>query len=361
MRKHHPDNERIKRRHLQFLREAKRLSEASVDQAASAIAAFEASIGFRDFKKFHIEQARKFKRDLAAQINPTTGKQLAKGTMRSRLMALKTFFQWLADQPGYRSRIGYSDAEYFNLSANDTRIARAVREKPVPSMEQIRHTLSIMPANTDVERRDRALVAFTLLSGARDNAIASMSLKHIDVERRLVHQDAREVRTKRAKTFTSSFFPVGEDIEAIVVDWIDHLRIVLHFGEDDPLFPVTRVAPNGSGLFAANGLERRHWKNASAIRRIFRESFEAADLPYFNPHSLRDTLTQLGQRQCRTPEEFKAWSQNLGHEKVMTTFISYGSVASERQMEIMANLGHPNEDLDDELIHRIANMVRMSR
>ncbi|MGB0146714.1 MAG: adenosylhomocysteinase, partial [Flavobacteriaceae bacterium] len=39
------------------------------DQAAAAIAAFETSTGWRDFKKFHIEQARKFKRDLAKQIN----------------------------------------------------------------------------------------------------------------------------------------------------------------------------------------------------------------------------------------------------------------------------------------------------
>jgi hypothetical protein len=42
-------------------------------------------------------------------------------------------------------------------------------------------------------------------------------------------------------------------------------------------------------------------------------------------------LSQLGERLCRTPEEFKAWSQNLGHEQVLTTFSSYGQVAAERQ------------------------------
>lgn len=45
MRKHHPDNECIKRRHLEYLRVAKQLSEASVDKAAAAIAAFELSTG----------------------------------------------------------------------------------------------------------------------------------------------------------------------------------------------------------------------------------------------------------------------------------------------------------------------------
>ena len=41
------------------------------------------------------------------------------------------------------------------------------------ALEQVRHTLSVMPADTDLERRDRALVAFTLLTGARDAALAS--------------------------------------------------------------------------------------------------------------------------------------------------------------------------------------------
>jgi hypothetical protein len=44
---------------------------------------------------------------------------------------------------------------------------------------------------------------------------------------------------------------------------------------------------------------------------------------------------------CRTPEQFKAWSQNLGHEGVLTTFYSYGSVAERRQGEIIKSLAQP--------------------
>ena len=39
------------------------------------------------------------------------------------------------------------------------------------------------------------------------------------------------------------------------------------------------------------------------------------------------------------PKQFKAWSQNLGHEQVLTTFMSYGSVATERQGAIIRGLG----------------------
>lgn len=105
-------------------------------------------------------------------------------------MALKAFVKWLAGQSGYKSRISYADADYFNPSANDTRIAKAERERPVPSLEQISHVLETMPTATVLDRRDRALIAFTLLSGARDDAIASMLIRHIDLEHRKVRQDA---------------------------------------------------------------------------------------------------------------------------------------------------------------------------
>ena len=60
---------------------------------------------------------------------------------------------------------------------------------------------------------------------------------------------------------------------------------------------------------------------------------------YFNPHSLRTTLVAFGEAQCQTPEQFKAWSQNLGHEGVLTTFTSYGAVGNNRQREIIGSLG----------------------
>lgn len=356
MRKHHPENERIKHRYLTFLREAKRLSVGSVDQAAAAIAAFEAANGYRDLRKFHVEQASKFKRVLGEQINPATGKPLAAATIYARLMAVKAFVVWLADQPGYRARIRYSHAEYFNPSANESRIAKAVRERAAPSLEQIRHVLSVMPEGTDIERRDRALIAFTILTGARDNAIASLSLKHVDVQRRMVIQDAREVRTKRAKTITTYFFPVGADIEVIVADWIAWLRTERFFGDNDPLFPATKVAPGKDRHFEVVGLDRSHWRSASAIRRIFKESFEAAELPYFHPHSFRHTLVAMGQRMHLSPEQLKSWSQNLGHEKVLTTFTSYGTVAAHRQKEVMAMLrgreGSPEPTVSEEQLMR---------
>jgi site-specific recombinase XerD len=217
-------NERMKRQYFAYLAEAQGHSEQTIDAVAKAISRFEAFTRYKDFKAFHIEQAKAFKRDLADQRGHRSGEPLSKATLYATLTALKRFFIWLAGQPGYKSRISYSDAEYFNLSAKETRIAKATRTARVPTLEQIRHVIQSMPATTDIERRDRALIAFTILTGARDGAIASFKLRHIDIDQGQIDQDAREVRTKFSKSFVTTFFPVGDDIRAVVADWVAHLR-----------------------------------------------------------------------------------------------------------------------------------------
>ena len=343
MKKHDPNNERIKRQYFIFLKEAKRQSESSVDAVAKALNRFEVYTKYRDFKSFHFRQAVAFKNLLARQKGQQSGKMLSKATLNSTLAHLKRFFQWLAGQPGYKSRLQYSDAEYFNLSEKDTRIATARRGKPVPTLEQIKHAINTMPAVSDIELRNRALVAFTLLTGARDSAIASIKLKHVDLSAGSVFQDAREVHTKFSKTFTTYFFPVGGEIQKIVSDWVIYLREDKLWSTNDPLFPATRVELSEKHLFEAAGLDRRHWSNATPIRKIFQEAFSCADLPYFNPHSFRSTLVRLGEVRCQTPEDFKAWSQNLGHEAVLTTFNSYGNVPDRRQGEIIQGLSLQHE------------------
>jgi site-specific recombinase XerC len=294
MTKTNPANERIKRAYFGYLREARRASEASIDGVAKAISRFEESTAYKPFASFHREQAVAFKRRLIEQVAVRSGDQLSRSTVHSTLSALRAFFFWLAGQGGFKRRIAYSDADYFNLPEKDVRIAKAVRPKRVPTLEQVHHVLSLMPAVTDIERRDRALLAFTALTGARDGALATFQLRHVDLDQAVVHQDARQVKTKFSKTFSTWFFPVGGDILKIVTDWVDHLRS-LHWSEADPLFPATLMAVGVDGGFVAAGLDRRHWSTAEPIRRIFREAFAAAGLPYFNPHSFRDMLAQLGE------------------------------------------------------------------
>lgn len=363
MTKHNANNERIKRRYLTFLKEAKRQSEPSIDAMAKALNRFEVHTKFRDFKAFHYKQAIAFKNHLAEQRNQKTGKKLSKSTLRSTLANLKKFFQWLSEQSGYKSKIQYCTAEYFNISDKEMRVATAHREQKAPTLEQVKHVILKKPVDTEIDRRNRALIAFTLLTGARDSAIASMKLKHVDLAAGKVEQDAREVKTKFSKTFTTFFFPVGDEILEIVTNWVTFLRDEKLWGNDDPLFPATLVQVGAKHHFEAVGLKRNHWSTTTPIRKIFREAFESSGLPYFNPHSFRNTLVGLGETVCQTPEQFKAWSQNIGHAKIMTTFISYGEVATPRQGEIIRDLAQPKNNVTSEvaeLAKAIAQEMRQS-
>ena len=165
--KHNANNERIKRQYFIFLKEAKRQNESSVDAVAKSVSRFESYTKYRDFKAFHFEQAVGFKKHLAQQKNQQTGNKLSKATLNSTLRQLKTFFQWLAMQTGYKSRINYTDTEYFNLSEKEVRIATARRETAVPTLEQIKHVIEIIPNTSDIERRNRSLIAFAILTHLR--------------------------------------------------------------------------------------------------------------------------------------------------------------------------------------------------
>jgi integrase/recombinase XerD len=341
MKKYNANNERIKRKYLTFLKQAKGQNEASIDAVAKAIARFESYNRYKDFKAFHFEQAIHFKKHLAKQTHHKTGAKLSLATLNGAARHMKAFIQWLSQETGYKSRIKYSDAEYFNLSEKESRTAKAKRKKPVATIEQIKHVLLVMPYVTAIEKRDRALIAFTLLTGARDSAIASLKLKHVDFNADTVYQDAREVNTKFSKTFTTCFFPVGDQVREIVFEWVEYLKNECLMGNDDPLFPKTKMSHGDDNNFQVAGLTCEHWSSADAIRKIFKSAFAMAELPSFNPHSFRNTLSVLGEGLCHSAEQFKAWSQNLGHEGVLTTFYSYGEVQESRQVDIFKQFKEP--------------------
>ncbi|MEM9476712.1 MAG: site-specific integrase [Pseudomonadota bacterium] len=207
-----------------------------------------------------------------------------------------------------------------------------------------------MPNQTVLQRRDRALVAFLFLTGSREAAAISLRLVHIDLVNACVHFDARTVDTKFGKSFTTGFFPMGPSCEQIVRDWISELRTAQEFSDSDPLFPKTRVGVSATRRFEALGIERAPWASPSSAAKIFKQAFIDAGQPPFSPHRVRDTLAELAKDHCRTPEDYKAWSQNIGHDDVLTTFRSYGSVAPGRQVDLMARFrkrGPLTEDGDD--------------
>ena len=86
MTKHNASNERIKRQYFEFLKEAKRQSESTIDAAAKALDRFETFIRYRDFRTFHPDAAVAFKKNLAEQkAHKTAKEQIGRASCRERV------------------------------------------------------------------------------------------------------------------------------------------------------------------------------------------------------------------------------------------------------------------------------------
>ncbi len=330
MTKYCSENEKMKRDYAFFLEAANGKQSATIDAALRAIERFEISTNSKPFRKFSVEQARSFRIRLREEIG-AGGKPLSGATIATTLKHLRNFFLWLSREPGFRKAINANDANFFSPSEQDLRIASARREKRVATVEEIKHVLALMPAETAIEKRDRALVAFTILTGARDGALASFrpetsgpeSANALSGWSRCPHQAPKDLHvgllpSRRGAAGDRRGLRGVPDQGA-------------RFRPGRSAFSGAAHGPRCELQLRGVGLSKRPWAGAGPIRDIFRKAFEAAGLPYAKPHSFRDTLARLGERLSRTREEWKAWSQNLGHESEATTYVSYGEVPHHRQ------------------------------
>jgi integrase len=198
-----------------------------------------------------------------------------------------------------------------------------------------------MPSETDIQKRDRALIALLALTGIRVAAAASMRLKHVFDDR--IEQHPQEVKTKYSKKIVTYYFPISDFLMIVFVEWMHFLKYEKLWGNNSPLFPNTKLSLDENDRFSRQELDTVEWQSTTSIRTIVKVAFESAGLEYYNPHSFRNTLVNLGYKYCKTPEEFKAWSQNIGHSSPLTTFTSYGSIDEFSQGEIIKRLMTKNQ------------------
>jgi integrase len=333
MTKVNPKNERHK---LDWLKELERdYSASTIDSKLAALACFEEVTDYIDFEKITVEAADKFTDYVVKR--PTRSL-----TNVAAVNSVKAFFQWMVMDERIKGKIARKPINALRLKRKDRTASRARKARPIPTVAQIEAALRAMPKTTAIERRNRGLMAFTLVSGARDGAIISMRLKHVDLINKQVHQDPNEVDTKSGKQINTWFFPVGEFLIGEVEDYIAYLKKDQGFTAGDYLFTSSARGRDEHDQFCIVGISKERWANAQPIRDIFRTAFNAVDLPYFNPHSFRKTLMRLAYELGLDEEAKKAWSQNLGHEKMDTSVNYYGEVSIDRQRVRMLALHDAN-------------------
>jgi integrase/recombinase XerD len=344
---YNPINEVLKKQYEEALLHGKYRDPKTVRAVWNNINLFESFTDHADFKSFNAEQAKSFKRWLEMKNNQK-GELLSISTIRSTLNSLREFFEWLAIHPQYVTKVDGRAVQYLRLSDNANRAARAYREKTPPTLEKLEKALKAMPHGTDIEKRDRAIFAFMIVTCVRDDSLVSLKIKDVDATQKTVWQNPKHVRTKRRKGIVTRFVrQVMPCAEEIVLEWLKYTHDVLQLKPNDPLFPKTLVEANSETLsFEARGLSKQHWANTQPVREIFKKAFQAVGLPYFNPHLFRKTVCKWG-LEFLTQYEYKALSQNLGHEHAMTTYNSYGTLTEDEQLEAISNIGQANPDLQN--------------
>lgn len=331
-------NEKIKRKYLRRLREAEGLAESTVLCVEKAMCLYEDFARHEDYAQFNQNKAVGLKKWLLKRTHK--GKVVSITTVHHYLRQLKRFFTWLSDQPGYKSRINTDSVSYLSLDKKKVREATARRLVDFPTLDYVEKLVDSIQIETEIDHRDQALIAFLLLSGMRDKAVATLPLGCFDREALKVDQDpAKGVHTKFGKALVSVLFPLSDKLVGYVVGWAEYLERIKHFAPTDPLFPKSKVEQERGGLtFVATEVDRSFWKGTGSIRSILQRRSEKAGLAYFHPHTFRHAAVSLAMKQCQNAEEIKAVSQNFGHEHVGTTMMTYGTLDQFRVVDVIGGI-----------------------
>ncbi len=358
-------NELIKRAYFDYLRDSEGYAENSIDTYESSVLLWQEFIEGGELTAFNKTKAVDFKRWLSERKRPS-GKTLSLRYQYNILRKLKDFFEWLARQKKFRNKIQIIDTDYLSLSKKESRQARQVKRKKVPTLENVKKVIESIGDKTEVDQRDRALLCLAMLTGARIASLVSSTIGSFDRSECVISQDPNlGVSTKFSKTITTVFFPLGYDkARKYFLEWFDYLVETKGYGPDDPIFPITNVQNGKENIsYQSTGeVERARWKSPDSARRIFQKRFKEAGVDYHNPHSFRHLVVKELIKRPLTEEAKKAISQNLGHEDVSTTFgcFGYGSIDSERQIDLVKSLGDIDNQKAENQEERMVRILRQA-
>lgn len=337
-----------------YLKQAEGLREKTVIATLRHVAQFDAFTNHQAYSAITCDTIIAFKEHLEAKLSLSTSDQRSPSTVVHTLLDLKKFYDWLEAHTDIKM-VASGLSKYCSPSRNLQALADAPgKDGFVPTHEQVLAIALAMPHENFIQRRDRALLAFLLLSGTRISAALSLQLRHINLENRSIFQNARIVKTKNAKTMHTAWFPVGVEIEGIFTSWVKELHDSASTNSA-PLFP-RAIDPI---RHKARPDEVLPLMDQGTVRKIIKRACTAAELPYFNPHALRKTLALMGDDVCKNTKQRKAWSQNLGHENMATTDQYYGKLEVADQFAELSTIRNalPNREANElfELVSQLTS------
>jgi len=232
-----------------------------------------------------------------------------KTSIARKLASLRTFFQFLV-------REGVVETNPAKLVATP-RIERKLPNHL--SMEDAVRFIETPDTNTDLGRRDRAIVEFLYATGIRVGELVSINLQDIDFREKLVR-----VTGKRRK---QRIVPFGEPA----------LQALMHYLEETrPVFLNNCPAADRDNNAVFLNYQGTRITTRSVGRMIDKYIKQCADIHNISPHSLRHSFaTHLldGGADLRDIQEL------IGHVRLSTTQI-YTQVSMEKMIEVY-DRAHP--------------------
>ena len=311
---------------------AGRYNPKTVQAHLVSIRDFEAFLNGLHFSRLTPKLAGQYRDHLVQLLErPKEEGGLSSSTVRHRASHLKAFVRWLRGQEGY-CRLSDSIPDYFELPRSASATQAKKRAKDYPTLDEARCMVELMPRKSIIQRRDRAMIALAFISGLRAAALSALRIKHVDVKNLSVEQDAKDVPAKNGKSYRAKWFPRTEAFQDIFLSWAKELE-ELGFRPQDALFPdgknLVAQAPGASPVGPLRSSKPLQDAFSSASQRFGKA---------YTPHSARHTLKALGAQMCRTHEQRKAWSMNLGHSDELITERHYAKMSQTRSSELIEAL-----------------------
>lgn len=330
---HHSANDRIIYSWQTF---AEGFSDKTVVRHLSAIRYFEDFLSGKDFSKLTTNDFAAVRADIKRRANPEADDSMSASTIKHTISHIAAFFDWLIVQNGYR-RVPRDFKGYLSLPRAILAKSAQTKQKDFPSIEEAEELLKGMPSRTFVDLRARAIFALAFLGALRADTLVSLQLGHIQVEKRLIIQDASKSRTKAGKSLNISWFRIPAAFEETVVDWVERLR-ALYFDDADALFPDTKFLKH---KITVTGQEARvipFMSTTHAVTDAFTIACRHAEHKY-TPHSAKHAIGAERDKRPLTHQERKAWSLNMGHDTEQITERHYGTMSDEQRFEVLENIG----------------------
>ncbi|MCH8942237.1 MAG: tyrosine-type recombinase/integrase [Bacteroidetes bacterium] len=353
----------VKREYQVWLKYTQGFAEPTITGRMRAIKLYEECTGNEDFSKYNSQKGIDFQEWLSDR--KFNGKPISSNTKRAILINLKKYFVWLREQSGYKSKINKNSFEYLNPSRKESAIANADHLKEFPSKEYICKLVNSIKGEDEISKRNRALISFTYLTGMRDSAIISLSLRCVKIKELYIKQEPRlGVNTKFSKTNYPKIFKFDEALLKYVTDWYGYL-FDKGFKPDNPLFPRAKnvLSPNIYSFQEAVEVEPCFWKSTTSIRQIFKNYEKEIGSDYYPPHSFRHSAIISALGLLQNGLDLKAISQNFGHKDVLLVLSVYGQLSPNEQLRQLNDMENKKriEKTDDPIfdeVHAFAENIK---